>query len=55
VHFQAVWLGPQPYVINERGRRLYPGAGLDDGWVLQRIENDRVVLVRDGRQFELTL
>lgn len=55
VHFQAVWLGPQPYVINERGRRLYPGAALDDGWVLQRIENGRVVLVRNGKEFELTL
>jgi hypothetical protein len=55
VHFQAVWLGPQPYVVNERGRRLYPGAALDDGWVLQRIENDRVVLARDGKEFELTL
>lgn len=55
VHFQAVWLGPQPYVINERGRRLYPGAALDDGWVLQRIENDRVILIRDGKEFELTL
>lgn len=55
VHFQAVWLGPQPYVINDRGRRLYPGAALDDGWVLQRIESDRVVLVRDSKEFELTL
>ncbi len=55
VHFQAVWLGPQPYVLGERGERLYPGAALADGWVLQRIEHDRLILVRQGKEFELTL
>lgn len=55
VHFRAVWLGPQPYVIGERGERLYPGAALADGWVLQRIESDRLILARQGRTFELTL
>ena len=55
VHFRAVWLGPQPYVIGARGERLYPGAALADGWVLQRIETDRLILARQGREFELTL
>lgn len=55
VHFQAVWLGPQPYVLGERGERLYPGAALADGWVLQRIEHDRLILARQGKEFELTL
>jgi len=55
VHIQAVWLGPSPYVVGERGERLYPGAAVTDGWVLQRIEPQRLVLARDGHEFELTL
>ncbi|MDY1016409.1 FHA domain-containing protein [Pseudomonas coleopterorum] len=55
VHFQAVWLGAQPYVVGERGERLYPGAALADGWVLHRIEHDRLILARQGKEFELTL
>ena len=42
-------------ILGERGERLYPGAALADGWVLQRIESDRLILARQGRTFELTL
>ena len=55
VRFQAVWSGENPYVIGERGQRLYPGAAVNDGWMLQRIESDRVILARDGQEFSLTL
>ncbi len=55
VHFRAAWLGPQPYVVGERGEQLHPGAALADGWVLLRIENDRLILARQGKEFELTL
>ena len=55
VHFQAVWFGAQPYVINEGGKRLYPGASVGDGWSLDRIEEDQVVLARGDERFTLTL
>ncbi|WP_437880814.1 SctD/MshK family protein [Pseudomonas sp. LRF_L74] len=55
VRFQAVWNGDKPYVIGERGQRLYPGAALSDGWLLERIEAERIILARDGQEFSLTL
>jgi hypothetical protein len=55
VKFQAVWLGQDPYVVSESGTRLYPGAPLDDGWVLKQIEPQRIVLSRNGHEFSLTL
>jgi hypothetical protein len=55
VRFQAVWFGTNPYVINDSGRRLYPGAALADGWMLERIENNQVILARGEERFTLTL
>lgn len=55
VRFQAVWFGPDPYVINDSGKRLYPGAALPDNWVLERIDSDQVVLSRGDEHFNLTL
>lgn len=55
VRFQAVWFGAQPYVINDSGKRLYPGAALADNWVLERIENNQVILARGEERFTFTL
>lgn len=55
VRFQAVWFGPHPYVINDSGKRLYPGAALADNWVLERIENNQVILARGAERFTFTL
>lgn len=55
VRFQAVWFGANPYVINDSGKRQYPGAVLDDGWVLQRIEKNQITLVRGEERFTFTL
>lgn len=55
VRFQAVWFGANPYVINDSGKRLYPGAALNDGWMLERIENNEVILARGEERFTLTL
>lgn len=55
VRFQAVWFGTNPYVINESGKRLYPGAALADNWVLERIENNQVILARGEERFTFTL
>lgn len=53
--FQAVWFGANPYVIDEHGKRLYPGATLEDNWVLDSIEGDQVRLTRGHERFVFTL
>lgn len=53
--FQAVFFGQTPYVIDARGERRYPGASLQDGWLLKSIENGQILVVRDGQEFKLTL
>lgn len=55
IRFQAVWFGTDPYIINDNGKRLYPGASLLDNWVLERIDPDAVVLSRGDEHFSLTL
>ncbi|WP_268800028.1 SctD/MshK family protein [Pseudomonas huanghezhanensis] len=55
VRFQAVWFGANPYVVNESGKRLYPGAALADDWMLERIENNQVILARGEDRFTFTL
>jgi hypothetical protein len=54
VRFQAVWFGPDPYVISDSGKRLYAGAALPDDWVLERVDPDAVILSRGDERFNLT-
>lgn len=55
VRFQAVWFGKGPYVIDGSGRQLFPGAALEDRWVLQAIEDGKVVLTRGDERYTFTL
>lgn len=55
IRLQAIWLGPQPYVIDRRGERIYPGGGLEDGWLLKSIETDRVTVSRNGQDMAIVL
>ncbi len=55
VRLQAVWFGRNPYVIDEHGKRVYPGAMLADDWTLESIEGDQVRLVRGQERFAFTL
>ena len=45
----AVWTGANPYVVDGQGERLRPGAGLDGGWSIDRIDGEHV-FVRRGSQ-----
>ena len=45
----AVWPGPNPYVIDGSGQKLFTGAPLRSGWTLERIEPDRVIIRRSGQ------
>ncbi|MDH2326586.1 FHA domain-containing protein [Cereibacter sp. SYSU M97828] len=53
--FQAVWFGANPYVVDARGERRYPGAALQGGWMLKSIDEGAITVSRDGRDFQLTL
>jgi len=46
---QAVWRGANPHLVI-RGQRYSVGAVLDNGWTVKRIEPDRILLERQGRQ-----
>jgi hypothetical protein len=54
LRLQAIWFGERPYVITEEGAHFYEGALLENGWILQRIAEDRLVLEREGEQLALT-
>ncbi len=45
---EAVWRGPEPYLLVS-GQKYFVGALLKDGWTVNRIEEGRVLLSRDGR------
>jgi type III secretion protein D len=45
---EAIWHGVQPHVL-VRGQKYFVGAVLDNGWTIDRIETDRLLLRRDGR------
>lgn len=53
--FQAVFFGENPYVVDARGERRYPGAALQDGWMLKSIENGQILVMRGEQEFRLTL
>ncbi|MCP3441004.1 hypothetical protein [Bradyrhizobium sp. CCGUVB14] len=45
---EAVWRGTQPYLLIG-GQKYFVGALLADGWAVNRIEEGRVLLSRNGR------
>ncbi|RRH93216.1 hypothetical protein EH240_30110 [Mesorhizobium tamadayense] len=45
---EAVWRGSPPYLVID-GEKYFVGALLDDGWMVDRIEDGRVLLSRNGR------
>ncbi|MCA1371429.1 hypothetical protein I6F15_29435 [Bradyrhizobium sp. BRP14] len=45
---EAVWRGSPPYLVIS-GEKYFVGALLDDGWMVERIEDGRVMLSRNGR------
>ncbi|AGS25294.1 SctD/MshK family protein [Rhizobium etli] len=48
IAIEAVWSGTQPYLLIG-GQKYFVGALLDNGWALDRIEDGRVLLNRNGR------
>jgi hypothetical protein len=48
LQLRAVWFGERPYVITAQGQHFNQGAILDDGWTIQEIGQDHLVLAKDG-------
>lgn len=48
IALEAVWRGVQPYLL-VGGQKYFVGALLADGWSVNRIEEGRVLLSRNGR------
>jgi Inner membrane component of T3SS, cytoplasmic domain/Inner membrane component of T3SS, periplasmic domain len=48
LQLRAVWFGDRPYVITADGQHFNQGAVLDDGWVVQEIAQDHLLLAKDG-------
>jgi len=45
---EGFWQGAQPYIVL-RGQRYFVGALVEGGWAIRAIDQDRVMLERDGR------
>jgi hypothetical protein len=48
LQLRAVWFGEHPYVITAQGQHFNQGAILDDGWTIQEIGQDHLLLAKDG-------
>ncbi len=44
LNLQAIWYGDRPYVIADNGVRYYEGAVMDNGWLIQSIDDERITL-----------
>jgi hypothetical protein len=49
-----VWFGERPYIITAEGAHFNQGAILDNGWVIQDIGQDRIVLSKKAETVALT-
>jgi type III secretion protein D len=55
ISIQAVWAGNKPYLIDDHGDKYFEGSLLRDRWVVEKIENKRVILRRNDEILSLEL
>lgn len=53
ISIQAVWSGPQPYVVVADGDRVPEGGSVGDGWTVEAILGDHIDLHRGGASVSL--
>ncbi|MCL2715539.1 MAG: hypothetical protein FWD68_13375 [Alphaproteobacteria bacterium] len=46
LQLQAIWHGEHPYIITADGQHYYRGAVIENGWIVQEIADDRLVLAK---------
>ena len=49
IALQAVWAGKFPYIIDAEGNKHFEGAKINDGWVIEKIEEGGTI-IRKGKQ-----
>jgi type III secretion protein D len=47
ITIQSVWLGETPYLIDGEGRKYFVGSVIKDGWVLEKVEEGKVLISKD--------
>jgi type III secretion protein D len=55
IAIQAVWAGKRPYLIDDHGDKYFEGSFLKDGWVIEKIEDRKVILKRKDEIISLEL
>ena len=55
IGIQAVWAGKRPYLIDDHGDKYFEGSFLKDGWIVEKIEDGKVVLRRNQEVLSLDL
>lgn len=53
ISIQSIWAGKIPYLIDGSGEKLFEGAILKDGWVIEKIEEGKVRLRRNQELLSL--
>jgi type III secretion protein D len=53
ITIQSVWLGETPYLIDGEGRKYFVGSTLKDGWVLEKVEEGKVLISKDRQPLVL--
>lgn len=48
LQLQAIWYGDRPYIVTADGEHYFTGAVLDNGWVIRDIDENRVLLAKNG-------
>lgn len=55
IGIEAVWAGKRPYLIDNHGDKYFEGSFLKDGWIVEKIEEGRVLLRRNQERLSLEL
>jgi type III secretion protein D len=53
ITIQSVWLGDTPYLIDGEGRKFFVGSMIRDGWVLEKVEEGKVLVSKDKQPLVL--
>jgi hypothetical protein len=53
LQLEAIWYGEHPYIVTADGEHYFTGAVLNNGWVIRDIDDNRVLLAKDGETVAL--
>lgn len=47
IAIQSVWSGESPYLIDSEGNKYFEGSTLKDGWVLEKIQDGKILISKN--------